>query len=294
MFFSKFVLRSGIKSIAAISDIHGWYRPLVELLEKGGIIERAADNDDKAHIIGDDRFLYSGEEMVIVINGDFLETGGEGKKVMELFLWLEKEMPKAGGELIVLLGNHERNHLVEEDKYWDQIQEYRNWIESRPITAIVNNILFVHAGISSKAYDMIEDAQKDDEDFLSSFKRQLEENETIRWQVTNRTFTLNDKETLNKIIEQIGIEYMVIGHAAPYGKERDEMKLVGPKIDGRPRVFNIDTNMGNWYVPDGPDKCNGGMLLLKWKGEELETEFIYRCNHENSKNTQISALDQAI
>ncbi|MDY6935593.1 MAG: metallophosphoesterase [Spirochaetota bacterium] len=271
----RLLQRNGVKRVIAVSDIHGWYRPLVELFERVGIIERVDEDGGNTFKIGGDRLQYKGSETLIIIPGDFVDADAEGRKVLDLISNLERETLRTGGELIALLGNHERNLLQEDLRYWDQIEEYYEWLESRPLVAIVNNVLFIHGGISKKAYHMIEESCRDDEDFVTCFTRSLEEDANICWQVTNRTFALQDEETLSKIMESIRIEYMVIGHAPIYGKNREEIKLVGPQIGGRMRVFNIDADMGDWHI-EGEIIKKGGALSMCWMDDGLEIEYIYR------------------
>ena len=279
MSYSKLLQREEDRRIFALSDIHGWYRPLVELFKKAGIIEKIEREMDDFFRIGDDILRYCGGEIFIIITGDYVDADTEGKKVMELIINLEREVLKAGGELIVLSGNHERQLLKQSIRYWDKIEEFYEWIKQRPLAAIVNKILFVHGGTSKKALVMIESAKRDKENFLSAFKRRLEEDEELCWEITNRTFALHDKDTLSSIIQKTSIEYLVIGHAPSYGKYREEIKLVGPEIDGRSRVFNIDADMGDWHIGKGYTKKNGGLLSIRWNDNILETEYIYRDNH---------------
>lgn len=277
---SSIVKRKGVKSLFAVSDIHGWYRPFVELLEIGGLIEEVDEKRAKedGFAVGEDFFKYKGGEVVILIDGDFLDVDSEGRKVLDLITNLERETLKNGGELIALSGNHEVILLDADESYWNKIDGYQNWIKKRPIIAIVNNILFVHGGISKKALQIVYDAKKDGEDFIYKLNRLLVEDDQLLWEVTNRNFTLRDKDTLKRIMDEIGIDYMVVGHASTYGKKRSEIKLVGPKIEGTPRVFNIDTEMGDWYRGfEGQKKKNGGLLFLKWTVDGgLEKEYIYR------------------
>ena len=277
---SSIVKRKGVKSLFAVSDIHGWYRPFVELLEIGGLIEEVDEKRAKedGFAVGEDFFKYKGGEVVILIDGDFLDVDSEGRKVLDLITNLERETLKNGGELIALSGNHEVILLDVDESYWNKIDGYQNWIKKRPIIAIVNNILFVHGGISKKALQIVYDAKKDGEDFIYKLNRLLVEDDQLLWEVTNRNFTLRDKDTLKRIMNEIGIDYMVVGHASTYGKKRSEIKLVGPKIEGTPRVFNIDTEMGDWYRGfEGQKKKNGGLLFLKWTVDGgLEKEYIYR------------------
>lgn len=84
--------------IVAIGDIHGNYEGFVSILQRAGLV------DDDAHWIGGDTTL--------VQTGDIFDRGVDVFKVVDLLMRLEKEAAAAGGEVIVLLGNHEGMNLV--------------------------------------------------------------------------------------------------------------------------------------------------------------------------------------
>jgi hypothetical protein len=84
--------------IVAIGDIHGNYDGFVSILQRAGLV------DDDVHWIGGDTTL--------VQTGDIFDRGVDVFKVLDLLMRLEKEAAAAGGQVIVLLGNHEGMNLV--------------------------------------------------------------------------------------------------------------------------------------------------------------------------------------
>jgi hypothetical protein len=84
--------------IVAIGDIHGNYDGFVSILQRARLV------DEDAHWIGGDT--------TFVQTGDIFDRGAEVFKVLDLLMRLEKEAAAAGGEVIVLLGNHEGMNLV--------------------------------------------------------------------------------------------------------------------------------------------------------------------------------------
>ena len=84
--------------IVAIGDIHGNYDGFVSILQRAGLV------DDDVHWIGGDT--------TFVQTGDIFDRGLEVFEVLGLLKRLEKEAAAAGGEVIVLLGNHEGMNLV--------------------------------------------------------------------------------------------------------------------------------------------------------------------------------------
>ena len=79
--------------IVAIGDIHGSYDGLVAILKRTGLV--------------DDQLKWAGGRAVLVQTGDYTDRGTDVRKVMDLLMQLEKEAPAAGGQAIVLAGNHE-------------------------------------------------------------------------------------------------------------------------------------------------------------------------------------------
>ena len=144
-------------SICVISDIHGAYNSYIDLLKAGGIIAK------------DLNWNFGGGHLVVL--GDI---SGKGDMVTEVY-WhlygLEKQAARAGGKVHVLLGNHEllllRKSLMDLNEKYKKVETVFNkdysdfyaentvlgrWLRSRPVVITINNILFVHGGIS---YEMV-------------------------------------------------------------------------------------------------------------------------------------------
>jgi len=84
--------------IVAIGDVHGSIAGL------GGILEEANVIDPSGRWIGGSTTLIQ--------QGDLLDRGLHVREVMDLLMRLQREAPKAGGEVICLLGNHEGMNLL--------------------------------------------------------------------------------------------------------------------------------------------------------------------------------------
>jgi len=142
-------------SICVISDIHGEYNSYIDLLKAGSIIDK------------DLNWNFGGGHLVVL--GDI---SGKGDRVTEVY-WhlygLEKQAASAGGKVHVLLGNHElllfRKSLKDLNEKYRKVEsvfkkDYTDfyaentvlgrWLRSRPVVITINNILFVHGGISSE------------------------------------------------------------------------------------------------------------------------------------------------
>lgn len=142
-----------VDSIGVISDIHGEYNTYKELLIAMGII----DND--LH------WKFGNGHLVVL--GDIFDKGNMVTEVLWHLFGLEKQAAEAGGMVHVLLGNHEMMVLAEnliyinekykrveeisDTKYFDLYPRNSvlgNWLRSKPVVITINDIIFVHAGIS--------------------------------------------------------------------------------------------------------------------------------------------------
>ncbi len=84
--------------IVAVGDVHGSVEGLTGILEEAGVIDASG--------------RWIGESMTLVQQGDLLDRGLQVREVMDLLMRLQREAPKAGGEVICLLGNHEGMNLL--------------------------------------------------------------------------------------------------------------------------------------------------------------------------------------
>ncbi len=96
---------SGIERVVAFADVHGAYTELLTLLRETGILD------------AQDRWA-AGHTHVVSL-GDLLDRGADSRKVMDLLMRLQDEAQAAGGQLHVLLGNHEAMNLLGDLRYVD-------------------------------------------------------------------------------------------------------------------------------------------------------------------------------
>lgn len=89
---------SSADRVVAIGDVHGAYEQLVAILQRTQLI------DAETHWIGG--------EATLVQTGDLFDRGVEVRKVLDLLMRLQQEAAAAGGQVIVLLGNHEGMNLT--------------------------------------------------------------------------------------------------------------------------------------------------------------------------------------
>ncbi len=108
---------AGVERVVAIGDVHGSYEPLVELLRAAGLIDEA--------------LAWSGGKAHLVMLGDLVDRGPKEREVLDLVMRLEREAAKAGGQVHVLLGNHEVMSLVGDVRYVSKAG-YAEYAEATP------------------------------------------------------------------------------------------------------------------------------------------------------------------
>ena len=87
------LFRPAVRRLVAIGDLHGDLRATTEALRAGGVLD------------GENR--WCGGETTVVQVGDQLDRGGDEIAILFLLERLRFEARRAGGELIVMNGNHE-------------------------------------------------------------------------------------------------------------------------------------------------------------------------------------------
>jgi len=92
-----------VPRIVAIGDVHGSYDKLITLLKGTGMV--------------DDALAWAGGQAHLVFIGDLIDRGPREIDVLDLARRLEEEAPAAGGQVHVLLGNHEVMNLVRDLRY---------------------------------------------------------------------------------------------------------------------------------------------------------------------------------
>ena len=94
---------TGVARVVAVGDVHGNHDKLVRLLQAADLL------DEDLRWVGGDSHL--------VVAGDFLDRGLQGRALMDLLRRLEQESIAAGGRAHVLLGNHEVMNLMRDLRY---------------------------------------------------------------------------------------------------------------------------------------------------------------------------------
>jgi len=144
--------------ILALGDFHGDYKNLVYFLKSNKVI--------------DDHLNWSWSSGNLIITGDIFDRGDQVTECLWLIIKLQIQAQLQGGKVHFLLGNHEIMALTGNtgylsDKYsfmchyfnlnykelFDPESVFGKWLRSRNSVIKVNNIMFLHAGISEKVFN---------------------------------------------------------------------------------------------------------------------------------------------
>jgi len=146
------VIHADGNKILALSDIEGNYRALRDFLVASGVIDREL------------RWTFGTGHLVLV--GDVVDRGAFVTQVLWLLYKLEHEAAAQGGQVHLIIGNHELkamqgDYLAASEKYarvaavlgrqqpdlYSSSTVIGRWLESKNTMELINGVLFVHGGI---------------------------------------------------------------------------------------------------------------------------------------------------
>lgn len=138
--------------LAALSDIHGQYPLMLQLLQRHGVVDE--------HL----QWRFGAGHLVIA--GDVMDRGPQVTEILWFLYQLEQQAIQAGGRVHLLLGNHETMVLRADlryihDKYrqvssllgrsYQQLYSadsvLGDWLRSKPVLVQINDSIFLHAGL---------------------------------------------------------------------------------------------------------------------------------------------------
>ncbi len=147
-------------TIYAVSDVHGGYDRIVDLLVAHHVIEGRPPTPPDVR--------WTAGEAVFVMTGDVMDKGAFSLEAFDLLRALEPQAAAAGGRVIFTLGNHEAEFLYdpENDKATNDdgvdqeihawgltpvgvasgSDSHGKWLRERPFAARVGAWFFAHAG----------------------------------------------------------------------------------------------------------------------------------------------------
>ncbi len=237
---------SNVDSICVLSDVHGEYSVYLCLLEEMGIID------------ADLNWAYGRGHLVLL--GDVFDRGPQVTEIFWHLFGLEKQAANAGGHVHLLLGNHELMVLSEDLRYInpkytivEQITHTKysdlysansvlgNWLRSKPVIITINDILFVHGGISMgvvrKELNIQEINQMFSENITGRLAVEANDNRDqlylseddgpvwFRGYFTDKDFT---EQMADSILNFYDVKHIVVGHTTAKGvRSIFDNKIIG-------------------------------------------------------------------
>ncbi len=316
---------NNVERIVAVGDIHGDYDNFVRILKETGMV-----NDETKWIGGGAHLVQT---------GDVMDRGPGAREAFDLLKKLEKEAPRHGGMVHVLLGNHEEANLVgyafdypsyiipeqfasflpkayrrsreksirkkyeKEEKpdiplqqalneYWMEMMQtdiearrtylenfydkYGKWLLKKNAVIKINDIIFVHGGISLK-YSTWE-LQKINDQVRKEFTairhgvglvpEIVYDSEGPLW---FRGLVEWDEDSymtqVNTILNNLDAEHIVVGHTV---RQDVLIKDSNPVLSRfNEKVWGIDTGISDFYGGIlSALRIQNGKFNLIWIGEQ--------------------------
>jgi len=223
---------SGVNKLLAIGDVHGEYDVLVKLLRNSGVIDENLDwNWGDGHLV----FI-----------GDIFDRGDKVTECLYLIKKLQRQAIENKGKLHLLLGNHEVMVLMNDSRYvapkyknmcqrlmmnyprfFAENTELGKWLRSLNSVVKVNDLLFVHGGLSPNLVDRglsLEHINSDIRNSLSADNKMTHEElmkaiyfpENPLWYrgylMKTRSYSIINKEELNKVLSYYNTRRIFFGH----------------------------------------------------------------------------------
>jgi len=241
-----------VDRIIAISDIHGQYKLFVKILREYQII------DD-----GNNWNFGNGHLMIV---GDIFDRGPQVNETFWLVYKLEHQAREAGGKVHYLLGNHDEMIINKDFRYvnekylntaklmnleYDQLFNENTliggWLRTKPVMIQINDILFVHAGISPEFVEQGFKREQVNQIFLNEIlgktKEEIKQDTILNFLKSNKGpiwyrgyFDESlEREQVDEILAYFNVKNIVVGHTS----QECIISLY------RDRIFGVDSSIKN-------------------------------------------------
>ena len=259
--------------IFAIGDVHGNYKALINLLINNKIID------------SDLKWNFGKGQLVFL--GDLFDRGSMVTETLWFLHELSFDAEKAGGNLFILLGNHETMALTGDHRYINEKYVYftsytftnyfqlyaketvlGKWLRNQNVILQINDNLFMHAGISPQfeikkySFPAINLALQNYLNSDAEFKKGSVEDDILGasgplwyrgYSYSENTAPQVPQQFVNVFLGSKGLNRMIIGH--------NEQPGVSTSYEGK--VVSIDVKI------DESGKSAQGLLIAGAK--------LYRC-----------------
>lgn len=283
--FPAYVEITGAERVYAIGDVHGAFDEFADSLSALKVAKRTGPTAFK--------FSWLAGDAILVLTGDLNDRGLHTKQVYDAVMDLQSQAEKAGGQVIVTMGNHEAMMLNGQVEEWAKTltshkkQHYQNtldsftrdgldyhkaisetgvygrWIRNLPLFAVINGFMFVHGGIPNKPVTKSTLAADFKDDITAGdFKKGIFMNhDSVLW---NRDWW-KDTELVERNLKVLGVMGIIFGHTTG---------AMGPKgkiIAQDNRLVALDVGMTPSY---GYSK-GGGLIMSVAAGDQLVFRAVY-------------------
>ena len=215
--------------IIALSDIHGQYGVMRQLLRANGVI------DDQDH--------WAAGHDHLVVAGDVFDRGPQVTEAFWLLYSLQQQARAAGGAVHFLLGNHEAIELYDDLRYLNP--KYKDiatllgrsypdlyggdsvlgqWLRSRPAMLKLGDSLFLHGGIAPENIDLVTNMAATNAAYdhsLGTPKAQVKADPALNRLYNGKTSPIwyrgyfngaLDDGAVASLVRQLGVARIVVGH----------------------------------------------------------------------------------
>ncbi len=239
---------SGVERIVAVGDVHGDYGQFVKTL-------RAAE-------VVDQKLNWSSGKTHLVQIGDVLDRGPDSRKVMDLLMKLEVQAAQAGGAVHALIGNHEEMVLRGDWRYVNADEKtsfggeaglreamaadgrYGQWIRGHNAVIKINDVLFLHGGLSPKyAGKSLDELNRGIRDGLGKGGMGRDSAGPLWYRRLGWDEESTPAAQVDTILRNFGVGHVVVGHTVLY--------KIATRHGGK--VILIDVGMSRVY--GGPACC---------------------------------------
>jgi len=279
--------------VYAVSDPHGGYVALGELLQNNGLISGFVPDNSKY-----ERVTWTGGTSILVITGDLIDKGPDSIGVIDLVRALEAKAKAGGGRVVVTMGNHEAEFLADpmNDKAMSTGENETGinvglraqgidpkdmakgtdapgrgaWLRDLPFAVRIKKWFFAHGGNTDGR--SVQELSKDLEESVRSkgfaAKNVVGDNsilEAQEWYGNPRSGS-----TGKRYAEALGVKHIAFGHDPGAFEQRGDITSAQ---DGW--LFKLNVNMGL----NLSDANTGGQLLhVRTKGTDTAESLDARGN----------------
>ncbi len=271
--------------VVAVGDIHGAFKQFADTLETADMAKRVAPTGFE--------LSWTGGTGILVFVGDLTDRGENTKQVYDAVMSLERQADAAGGHVFAMFGNHEAlllNGTVEKwaktltshkQKWYQNTLDsftkagldfhqaispegvYGSWIRRRPLFAVINGYMFIHAGLQAEPQGLTAIATRfridmEKGDFSSGI---FMDEKAPLW---NRDWW-NDAALVERSLQIMGIRGVVFGHTVGAMGTEGVINVKGTELIG------IDIGMCPAY-----GKSQGGALVMTATADGgISAEAVY-------------------